>query len=333
MKLLRKFKKYLRSAISVSYSAEKSKIARIPVILDIIYCSLRFHSTPQEYGLYRFYDFKNRYRKNFILNYHQRKRYGLVNNIEVTHSKRSFYKIMSKWFYREVIFVPECGEADFLAFVRKHKKVILKPDKGSLGKGIFVLYYESDEQVLQKFSLLTEPFICEEYISQHPIMAKLNPHTVNTLRIISIRNDANNVEIVSCILRMGAKANAVVDNIVSGGIFAQVDIDTGIVTSFAIDKSRNSYSHHPITNVQIIGMCVPNWDEVIKLVKQLHGAMDESRILALDIAVTEFGASVVEANSTPGTRSLQMIDCVPRGGKILKIINNKKFQIYKCPKT
>lgn len=332
MKQLREVQQYLRSLLNASARAEKTKLARIAVVFDIIYCQIRFNVKISEYVLYKFYNYKNRYRKHFLLNYHQRKKYKRINNLRVTYSKWFFYEKMSKWFQRDAIPVPDCGERAFLDFVKKHQKVIIKPVKGTLGKGISVLNYKSEEQVLQNYLTLKDQYICEEYIGQHPVMAELYPGTVNTVRIMSIRNNEDNVELVSATLKIGAKADTVVDNMGCGGIIAQVDLETGIVSSFAIDSQRNKYSHHPVTNVQIIGMNLPNWDKVVELVKQAHNEMKESRVIGWDIAITESGAALVEANRTPSPKLMQMIDCAPKGEKIIKALNNKDFQVYKYPK-
>ena len=50
-----------------------------------------------------------------------------------------------------------------------------------------------------------------------------------------------------------------IDNAGSGGIFASVDYENGIVQSDAIDFRGNHYNFHPDTNAQIVGFRLPEW--------------------------------------------------------------------------
>jgi hypothetical protein len=119
-----------------------------------------------------------------------------------------------------------------------------------------------------------------------------------------------------------------VDNWAQNGIFAKVDIKTGIVSSFGIGHNNKQFAYHPITRKQIIGMRLPNWPAVIQLIQTAHSELDENPVIGWDIAITEAGADIVEANSAPGPDTMQLADLRPKGEKILKILNDKKFQVY-----
>lgn len=328
MNYLKRLKFFLVSGMKAVSKLDLSVGARILVFFDMLYCRLRFHASFDEYFSLRFYNYKNRYRKDFLLSYHQVKLYKRVNDSSITRSKYYFYTRLSKFFQREVILVPNCGEEAFLSFVKKHKYVVLKPDKGSLGSGVFTLTYENDEQALQSFHQIHDEMVCEEYIHQHKVMAHLNPHSVNTIRIVTIRHDENDIEIAYATLRSGAKVDSFVDNLSSGGIMTDVDPETGIVNSFGTDHEQNRYAYHPITKTQLIGLNIPNWDKAVELVTNAHREIAENPIIGWDIAITEDGVDVVEANSSPGPCGMQYADCVPRGEKILKILNNKKNYKY-----
>lgn len=328
MNSLKRLKYFLVSGMKAASRLELPAIARILVYFDLLYCRARFHVSLEEYFSLRFYNFKDRYRKHFSLRYHQVNLYRRVNDSTITHSKYHCYQRLSKFFQREVILVPNCGEEAFLSFIKKHRYVVLKPDKGSLGSGVFTLTYENDEQALQSFRQIQDEMVCEEYIRQHEAMVKLNPHSVNTIRIVTIRNDKNDIEIAYATLRSGAKVDSFVDNLSCGGIMTDVDPETGIVNSYGVDHEQNRYTYHPITKTQLIGMNIPNWDKAVELVTNAHRELPENPIVGWDIAITETGADVVEANSAPGACGMQMADYVPRGEKILKILNNKKNYKY-----
>lgn len=328
MKCIKKARNYLASVKKAAFSVNKSACARLAIFLDILYCRLLFHVTLKEYLNYQFYNYKNRYRKNFLLRHHQRNQYRRVNNVLVTVDKYNFYSKLSDLFEREIILVPKQGEKEFLNFVQKHNTVILKPNRGSCGRDIRIVKYENDEQVLQIFRQLKEETVCEEIIHQHEVLNKFNPNSVNTIRVVSIRHDEQNVEIVSATLKYGTQNGSIVDNLSDTGIVALIDVETGLVVSFGFDLNRNRYTHHPITGEQIIGLRIPNWNIVVNLVKESHSRLEENPVVGFDIAVTERGADIVEGNSAPGPNIMQIMDLVPRGEKILPILNDKKRQKY-----
>lgn len=328
MGYLKRLKRYLGSAWKTTANMGMTTGTRIMVFFDAFYCRLRFHVSLDEYFYLRFYNYKNRYRKNFLLEYHQANRYRRVNNSLVTQSKYGFYSRISDLFQREVILVPNCGEEAFLSFIKKHKYVVLKPNMGSLGKGVSTLTYENDEQALRSFREISNEMVCEEYIHQHKALAEMNPHSVNTIRIVSIRNNAQDIEIASATIRSGAREGCFVDNMACGGLVAQIDPETGIISSFGIGHDNQRYVYHPITQKQLIGMNIPHWSEAIALIKSAHSRLHENPIVGWDIAITETGVDIVEANSAPSPSVMQVADLVPKGEKILKILNNKKNHVY-----
>ena len=144
--------------------------------------------------------------------------------------------------------------------------------------GVEKLEYASDEQVLEFFRDIKKEMLCEEYIHQHKAMNSLNPSSVNTLRIVSMRHDEHNIEIISATLKAGSTVNSFTDNLYGGGIVAEVDVESGIVSTFGFDKKNNRYTHHPVTQTQFIGFNIPNWLDVITLVKKAHSRLDEKKI-------------------------------------------------------
>ncbi len=327
MNYIKKVKAFLVAVMKASLKVKDSTGSCILVFFDILYCRLRFHVTLHEYLIYQFYNYKDHYRKNFLLRHHQRNQYRRVNNIKITGSKYNFYNNLSEFFQREVLKLPECGKKVFLEFVKKHKQVVLKPDKGSLGNGFSVLNYESDQQVLEYYNKITDDMLCEEFINQHKVLSAVNPFSVNTIRIVSLRKN-DGIEIISASLRSGSKTECLVDNMACGGLVASIDIETGIVCSFAVDHNQKRYMHHPITKAQLIGLNIPNWFEAIDTVKKAHTKLTGNLVVGWDIAITETGVDIVEGNSAPSHEVMQLADLLPKGERILPVINNKKNQIY-----
>ena len=294
--------------------------------LDYLLCKWRFHVNLNEYVKYELYNLKNRYRRDFLLVYHQKNRYINITSRHFTRSKYIIYKRIQDLFSREIILLPHCGEDEFVEFMKRHPKAVLKPDLGSLGIGIEIYEYKGEDDARQRFKTFSEekPVVCEEFIRQHRALDELNPFSVNTVRVVTVLNEGK-VEVVASVLKTGGTAHKFVDNMHNDGIGGQVDIETGIVTTFGRDYLNREYVFHPVTKAQFIGFCVPNWDKVIALAKEAHQRMPQCLIFGWDIAITEDGAEIVEANNAPGPLLMQTMDRVPKGRKIIKMMKTNKI--------
>lgn len=311
---------------SVVKTACDGKRNYLTIALDLIYCKLRFKIQGDEYLKYNFYNYQNHYRKNFILE-HNRRTYRNLTTPGFTASKYHFYKFIPDLYQREMIVAPYCGEEEFVAFLKKHKKIIIKPDRGSLGVGVEAVEYTDDEAAKQCFQNITEarPFICEEFIRQHKVLNDLNPSSVNSIRMVSLLHNGT-VKILSATLKIGAGGDDITDNLSQGGIGAQVDVETGIVTTYGRDFHFHAFTHHPVSGVQIIGLQIPHWDKAVSVIKEAHTRLPQCMIYGWDVAITETGVDIVEANNRPGCRIMQVMDRVPKGELLLPLLKEDQLK-------
>lgn len=324
MKKIKKIKSQICNLYKTAKKISTDNWDFILISIDLIYSKLRFHITINEYLTYQFYNLKDRYRKNFLLKSYRKKGSNIATR-DFTRSKFIFYKRIPDLYTREIILIPHCGEEQFIEFIKNHKHVIIKPDMGSLGRGVFDVKYKDEEsakKLFAKFST-TSPMVCEEFIHQHDLLQELNPFSVNTVRIVSILS-GDDIEIVSAVLKIGSMENSVIDNMYAGGIGAQVDVSTGIISTFGVDYHFNTYAHHPITGTQIIGFQLPNWKEAINIAKKAHKRLPQCLIYGWDIAITQNGVDIVEANNSPDPLLIQTMDRIPKGHKI-KIMLKKNL--------
>lgn len=94
---------------------------------------------------------------------------------------------------------------------------------------------------------------------QHDEINKLYPCAVNTLRVFSYHG-----YIIGAVLRVG-RGGMNIDNASSGGLFAEVDIDNGIIRHNAVNYQNKEYVVHPDTQVQFLGFQIPMWDDICNL--------------------------------------------------------------------
>ena len=149
--------------------------------------------------------------------------------------------------------------------------------------------------------------IIEEYLTQHSALARLNPDSVNTLRLIVIHTKDGFVT-RGGMLRVG-RAGSQVDNTSTGGLACPIDIDTGrVVEALDLSIERNSYDAHPDTGAILKGFEIPFWPECIELANRAVAAFPQMNFCGIDIAVTPSGPIVIELNSDPDRRFAAHMD-------------------------
>jgi hypothetical protein len=141
-------------------------------------------------------------------------------------------------------------------------------------------------------------WIVQFFIEQHDFLNKLNPDTVNTLRVVTLIDSHNKPHVCFSVLRVGRKGG-IGDNWSTGGIAVSVDPDTGMLGQgvFMPKFGGGKINQHPDSGQPIDGLVVPEWDSVLSLCKRVAIVFSGIKSIGLDIALTPQGPIVVEGNA------------------------------------
>jgi len=97
-----------------------------------------------------------------------------------------------------------------------------------------------------------------------------------------------------------------VDNFSSGGMAANVDIETGIIFTTAQDKLGKQYITHPDTGKQIIGFNIPEWESYKDFAVELASRFPTMRYVGWDIVkLTDGRMCVIEGNKDAGMNLME----------------------------
>jgi len=141
-------------------------------------------------------------------------------------------------------------------------------------------------------------WLLEEYLPQHPTLRALNPDSLNTLRMWTIRHGAD-VHVHGAFLRVG-RAGSQVDNTSAGGLACPVDIATGrIAAALDLTLRRNEYQRHPDSGAPLVGVAIPYWQDCVALAGAALSIFPQMTFAGLDIAVAPDGPRVIELNVYP----------------------------------
>lgn len=97
-------------------------------------------------------------------------------------------------------------------------------------------------------------------------------------------------------LRMG-RGGSSVDNVCAGGVFCSIDKQTGIVITQGASKGDALFLRHPDSGVILPGFQIPEWDKAVELVIELATVLPDIHYAGWDLAHTDHGWVLVEANA------------------------------------
>ena len=200
---------------------------------------------------------------------------------------------------------------DIVKLVHEKGALALKPDEGSHGDGFYKFSYEDGKYYLNHVEAtlddvsrilndVNNQYLVTEYINMHQEIKRIYDGAVNTIRMIVFKKDGVNPVIGNAYMRFGSKRTGAVDNMGAGGMFAQIDIETGRFYNAKIIEANEIKPclHHPDTGVMIDGY-LPNWEKVKEDVLNVARNIPQLEYFGFDLALTEDGLKFPEINRFP----------------------------------
>jgi alpha-L-glutamate ligase-like protein len=193
---------------------------------------------------------------------------------------------------------------------------VLKPDRGSGGRGIMVLTgREGDEFIRHNgeridlagvvehvsstisgmYSLGGQPdaALIQKRVRPHPVFETISYQGIPDVRVVLYR-----FEPAMAMLRLPSKESGGRANLHQGGLGAGVDLESG-VTCRAVQRDR-AVSRHPDTGRSVIGFQVPHWGQILEMSRRVAEAVGLGYV-GVDVVVdADEGPLLLEANARPG---------------------------------
>ncbi len=192
--------------------------------------------------------------------------------------------------------------AEAAARVPGHGRIIVKPSV-STGEGHNIRFFDSDTMTPAEaeavFDQYGRNFVIQEKMAQHPDLARLNPDSLNSVRVITLLKD-DRVHILTPILRVGGPKSEI-DNISQGGFQGSI-LPDGHLAPRGFTHRNNCWefsSEYP-NGIRFADVVIPSYDRVISTAEKLASRMGHFRIIGWDLAVAPDGEVVlVEFNVIP----------------------------------
>ena len=297
-----KTKKKIKKALKTYYpelSKKNKKYKKICYDLAITLENTDFNT--EEYFMFNLYNKNVKQRQEFISRVHKRKYVHMLNtddSIKLLKDKYKTYLKFKDYYKRDIIEIT--GKDDYKKyeeFVNKHSSFVKKNNNLSCGKSVEIIKIneENIKNVFDRILSESDSSVLEELIIQKDPMKELHPASVNTIRIITYLNDNNEVIIKYPFLKIGQN-NSIVDNGGAGGILALINEKTGKVKTNGVDEKKNWYKYHPNSEITLKGFQIPDWEEACNIAINAQKDMKEARLIGWDLAYSNKGWVVIEAN-------------------------------------
>jgi len=198
------------------------------------------------------------------------------------------------------------------------KELFFKPVSANLGRGIRLVRVVGPDQLesagegelsaeaLYRSMMLShhsnrdfviDIYTIEEKLRQHRWLDRYTPDCAQTMRVVTYINQSGEIEILMSLLKVGVSGKFV-DNVGTTGMAAPVDASGRLGSA---GQPRNGvvarFDKHPESGAAIAGEIVPYHKEVVETARKAHSLIPQLRSLGWDIAITDDGPVILEANT------------------------------------
>lgn len=281
---------------------ELSGKSKIYLFFDIINCALRYQSGYVDYLLFEMWRLNKDERKTVLTRGKNNVFVKYYNNPSYNHiflNKNEFNEKFKKYLNREYIILNGNNKDEFNKFLKGKKVIFCKPTSGTHGDSMEKIVISEFKGDLYDYLYNKNLILVEEVVIQCEEMNKLYPYAINTVRIITVHKYEGEVLVVAAYQRIG-NHGYIVDNYNGGGMVVPINEKTGIIEYPAVDKRKQIYYKHPMTDTPIVGFKVPKFSSAVNLAKKAAKVIDEIRYVGWDIAITDKGPVIIEGNEYPG---------------------------------
>ena len=200
--------------------------------------------------------------------------------------------------------------------------IALKSCLGGHGKGFYKIQkdgngyainniYATEHDVRNLISSLDD-YILTEFGIPHKIFRKAcGENRFAVLRTVSVFDKTDGPQITAILLRLGSSASGLVTDY-DGCVNCGVDLLTGRLFNPLLRSGDAEgiikgmpIKIHPDTGVDLETITVPNFNQLVNLLKKISAYLSMTPYLVMDIIPTDLGFEILEINSHGQVRNLE----------------------------
>ncbi len=260
---------------------------RIIILLDLIWCRLRYRIKLKEYVIFEFYLIPGVLRDTYvsIKTYESYKPYLYSQDItHILNNKKLLFSRLKDYLNRPVIDVNDVSFKEFEVFALKHHDLLArKANKSFLSsnKEYHLKDFRSHAFMLDKIKE-DKNVIVEPLFKQDPLLDKISTNLVTIIIITLCNVHTHRISVAGACVKFREN-----ETTVNG----YIDVSSLSIKGHLRDNSNRIYPK------DVSGYKIPSLQKAFDLVKRLASELDEIREIEWSICLTESGeAYLVDAN-------------------------------------
>ena len=281
----RDFKRIVKNTLkTMKYIHRKEGYLYTFLLLDIIWCYLRYGITYNEYRIFKFYDLEGSKRKTYISKRNYKKLRKILIDEEITNvlkDKMMFLRRFESFIDRDIYNINYISFKDFEEFAYKNRFLLAR----SANSKFISSYKEFDVDKYRSPAFTLEDikekklYLIEKKITQHKRLNEIAPFTV--INVVSVIN-RNNIDLVTASIKYKEG-----NKLISGNI----NVRQGIITGRFKDENGHNYGQ------DFDGFIVPYFEEIKESCALLAREIEEIRQVEWSFVVGARGIIyLVDAN-------------------------------------
>lgn len=285
---------------------------KIKYWFDSIYCIAKYGALSDDYISMAFYSKSNEERAKYVTSGNKRlfyKKFYDDEAREVLASKYLFSKRFKDYVKRAWIFTGDVTADEIRSFITKQGRVVVKPLSSTWGMGVGIKTIDNIDDIIADVQKGNQ-YLIEEVIVNHPDVARVNPDSVNTLRVETCLDHDGGFHLLNVLFMVGT-TKTIVSNCHSGGMMCHVDVKTGCIDNAGYNPKGIWYEVHPASGIKLRGYKLPYIDQLEDYIKGVCQVMPNARYVGWDVVITPNGFELIEGNFCPG-QCTQVCDGVPK---------------------
>lgn len=286
--------------------------SKVRYYLDMLLSIKKYGALADDYISMSFYNKSHEEKVKYVTSGNKRlfyKKFYDDNAREILAKKNLFSKKFSKYVTRAWIYTEDVTTDDIRCFIEKLGRVIVKPVSSTWGIGVGIKTTDDIENIIQDVQKGNH-YMIEEIIVNHPDVSRVNPDSVNTLRVETCLDSKGEFHLLNVLFMVGS-TKTIVSNCHSGGMMCHVDIKTGCIDNAGYNPKGIWYEEHPVSKIKLRGYKLPYIDKLEEYIKGVCQVMPNARYVGWDVVITPEGFELIEGNFCPG-QCTQVCDGIPK---------------------
>lgn len=211
------------------------------------------------------------------------------------------------------------NEIEIEKFLNIYPEFVLKNITLEASEGVYICKVNEEFIEMNGVSIKVEEFIrrlngkiwiVQKIYYSHQKIKAINSSALNTTRIVTVMKNSKPEYLTG--FQSFATGNAKTDSWDKGSVYAGIDIENECLKKYGYfnleSDSGGITEKHPDSGIILEGYKIPYLKDSVELCLKAHRFLYFNYVIGWDVAITDEGPVIIEANEKPGINVVQCVD-------------------------